>query len=211
MSSSQCDQPRSRFARLSAGGNRIRTIGTALRKGSLGSAERRCRTDRLDGIIKPRSSRETSVVARGSLLNRRLVDGGTDGSNPSPSSGESGANLSLAGIRLSRSRSRGFPRLCGPGRAAWVGRDTRAREYLAERRWYLCRALFQYRTAGDEVGDDAADLIADAQPGVMSASSRCRAGRSVVAPENPSSLQPSDRHTQPSCPWLVASRCACSE
>ena len=32
------------------------------------------------------------------------------------------------------SRSRGFPRLSGPGRAAWVGRDTRAREYLAERR-----------------------------------------------------------------------------
>src|SRR5215469_14254937 len=27
-------------------------------------------------------------------------------------------------------RSRGFPRLSGPGRAAWVGRDTRAREYL---------------------------------------------------------------------------------
>ena len=38
------------------------------------------------------------------------------------------------GIRLSRSRSRGFPRLSEPGRAAWVGRDTRAREYLAERR-----------------------------------------------------------------------------
>ena len=37
-------------------------------------------------------------------------------------------------IRLSRSRSRGFPQLSGPGRAAWVGRDTRAREYLAERR-----------------------------------------------------------------------------
>src|SRR5262249_8331626 len=34
--------------------------------------------------------------------------GGTGGSNPVPSSGESGANLSLAGIRLSRSRSRGF-------------------------------------------------------------------------------------------------------
>jgi hypothetical protein len=61
----------------------------ALRKGSLGSAERRCRTDRLDGIINPRSSRETSVVARGSLLNGRLVDDGTDGSNPSPSCGES--------------------------------------------------------------------------------------------------------------------------
>jgi len=39
--------------------------------------------------MKPRSSRETSVVARGSLFDGRLVDGGTDGSNPSPSSGES--------------------------------------------------------------------------------------------------------------------------
>jgi hypothetical protein len=43
---------------------------------------------------------------------------GTEGSNPVPSSGESGANLSLAGIRLPTSRSRGFPRVCGPGRAA---------------------------------------------------------------------------------------------
>ena len=42
-------------------------------------------------------------------------------------------------------------------------------------------------TAGDEVGDDAADLIADARPAVMSARSRCKAGRSVVAPENPPS------------------------
>src|SRR5499427_4626266 len=37
--------------------------------------------------------------------NRRLSCRGTDGSNPAPSSGESGANLSLAGIRLPRSRS----------------------------------------------------------------------------------------------------------
>src|SRR6516162_7230552 len=78
-----------KVCRLAAGGNRIRTIGTALRKGPLGSAEQRCRTDRLDGIMKPRSSRETSVVARGSLFDGRLVDGGTDGSNPSPSTEES--------------------------------------------------------------------------------------------------------------------------
>ena len=76
-----------------------------------------------------------------------------------------------------------------PGRDEWPGSaETReAREYVAERRRYLCRALFQYRTAGDEVGDDAADLIADARPAVMSARSRCKAGRSVVAPENPPS------------------------
>ena len=41
---------------------------------------------------------ETTVVGRGSPLNGRLVDGGTDGSNPSPSSGESGANLTLEAI-----------------------------------------------------------------------------------------------------------------
>jgi hypothetical protein len=39
-------------------------------------------------------------------------------SNPFPSSDESGANLSLAGIRFPMSRSRGFPQVCGPGRAA---------------------------------------------------------------------------------------------
>ena len=50
--------------RLTAGGNRIRTIGTALRKGSLGSAERRCWTDRLDGIISPgRLARRRSLRA----------------------------------------------------------------------------------------------------------------------------------------------------
>jgi hypothetical protein len=40
-----------------------------------------------------------------------------------------------------------------------------------------------------------ADLIADARPAVMSASSLCRAGRSVVAPENPPS--PSARRQNP--------------
>src|SRR5215831_17639904 len=77
---------------------------------------------------------EYRAEATRSGLETMIVSRGTDSSNPAPSSGESGANLSLAGIRLSRSRSRGFPRLSGPGRAAWVGRDTRAREYLAERR-----------------------------------------------------------------------------
>ena len=70
-----------------------------------------------------------SLRPGGAMLDLR----GTDISNPPSSSGESGANLSLAGIRLSRSRIRGFPRLSGPGRAAWVGRDTRVREYLAEK------------------------------------------------------------------------------
>ena len=60
-----------------------------LRKGLLAVAERRYRTDKLDGVIKHSSSRETTVVGRGPPLHGRLFDGGTDGSNPSPSSGES--------------------------------------------------------------------------------------------------------------------------
>src|SRR6516162_1017308 len=41
----------SEFARLSAGGNRIRTFGTALTKGSLGCCRTECRTDKLDGSL----------------------------------------------------------------------------------------------------------------------------------------------------------------
>src|SRR5256885_11332292 len=68
-----------------------------LRKGLSAVAERRCRTDKLDGVITQRSSRETMGVGRGPPLHGRLYDGGTDGSNPSSSSGESGAN---PGFRL---------------------------------------------------------------------------------------------------------------
>ncbi len=39
-------------------------------------------------------------------------------------------------------------------------------------------------------------------PRVTSASSCCRAGRSIVAPENPPSSYRAGRHTQPSCRWL---------
>src|ERR1700682_5405690 len=38
------------------------------------------------------------------------------------------------------------------------------------------------------------------RPAWISASSCCRAGRSIVAPESPPSSYPSDRHTQPSLP-----------
>jgi len=81
-----------RFARLSAGGNRIRTIGPALVKGLSAVADERCRTDKLDGVIKHRSSRETTMVGRGASLDGRLFLGGTDGSNPVPSSEESATN-----------------------------------------------------------------------------------------------------------------------
>ena len=59
-----------KFAWLTAGGNRIRTIGPALVKGLWAVADERCRTDKLDGVIKHRSSRETTMVGRGASLGR---------------------------------------------------------------------------------------------------------------------------------------------
>src|SRR6516225_7864258 len=53
--------------RLFAGGNRIRTIGPALVKDLSAVVDGRCRTDKLDGVIKHRSSRETTMVGRGPL------------------------------------------------------------------------------------------------------------------------------------------------
>ena len=74
---------------LSAGASRIRTIGPALVKGLSAVADERGQTDKLDGVIKHRSSRETTMVGRGAALDGRLFLGGTDDSNPVPSSGES--------------------------------------------------------------------------------------------------------------------------
>ena len=76
---------------------------------------------------------------------------GTDGSNPLPSSGESGANLSLSGIRLSTSRSRSFPRVCGLWEVARSAETGIRRRHRADRRQRLYWAKFQYRTA-DDVG-----------------------------------------------------------
>ena len=83
-----------KVCRLPAGGNRIRTIGPALVKDLSAVADERCRTDKLDGVIKHRSSRETTMVGRGASLDVRLFLGGTDGSNPVPSSAESASNRS---------------------------------------------------------------------------------------------------------------------
>jgi len=75
-------------------------------------------------------TKEPVFVAEGELRDRTGAAKkgcflcGTDGSNPSPSSGESCANLSLAGIRLPTSRSRGF-RGCA-GRGERRGRQRRA-------------------------------------------------------------------------------------
>ena len=88
----QAARRRCEFVRLTAGGNRIRTIDPALVKGLSAVADERCRTDKLDGVIKHRSSRETTMVGRRASLDGTLLLGGTDGSKPVPSSGESVAN-----------------------------------------------------------------------------------------------------------------------
>ena len=56
----------------------IASIGPALVKGLSAVADERCRTDKLDGVIKDRSSRETAMVGRGASLDGRLFLGGTD-------------------------------------------------------------------------------------------------------------------------------------
>jgi len=75
---------------------RTRWFAPARVEGLSAVADERCRTDKLDRAIKRRSSRETTMVGRGATLDGRLFLGGTDGSNPVPSSAESGANASLA-------------------------------------------------------------------------------------------------------------------
>src|SRR6516165_7604240 len=66
----------------------IASIGPGLVKGLSAVVDERCRTDKLDGVIKHRSSRETTMVGRGASLDGRHFLGRTAGSNPSSSSGE---------------------------------------------------------------------------------------------------------------------------
>src|SRR6516162_8131841 len=87
--------------RLAGGGDWIQTIGPALAKGLSAVAEGRCLTDKLDGVIKHRSSRETTMVGRGASLDGHLFLGGTDGSNPVPSSEESAANPESQAVPIS--------------------------------------------------------------------------------------------------------------
>ena len=79
--------------RLPAGGRRIRTIGlavneTAVEKGSARNDRRLARRPGLNDPIQPIGP--ASPFGR---AERTLSKSGTDGSNPSPSSGESVANL----------------------------------------------------------------------------------------------------------------------
>ncbi len=76
------------ICKLAAGGNRIRTIGPALAKGLSAVAKGRCRTNKLDGVIKHRSSTRDDNGWPRTSLHGRLFLGRTDGSNPVPSSVE---------------------------------------------------------------------------------------------------------------------------
>ena len=65
---------------------------------------------------------------------------------------------SLSRSRFRRSRTPAFR----AGVRGWlgdrVGRDAQGFRYRANRRQYLCRAIFQYRSAADGVGDNAAPV-----------------------------------------------------
>ena len=58
---------------------------------------------------------------------------------------------SLAGIRPPAARSRLFGRVCGPSRCSAVSRDGYHAVHGADRREYLCRAKFQYRSVDEAV------------------------------------------------------------
>ena len=75
---------------------------------------------------------------------------GTNGSNPIPSSGESG--LSQEVTRRGR-EARLSARVCGPWEVVRSAETGIGRRYGAYRRQRLCRGKFQYRSASDAVQD----------------------------------------------------------
>src|SRR5215472_3548551 len=76
---------------------------------------------------------------------------GIRSSNPASSSGES---VSLPEL-LSSVENPSFRAAVRGWLGDRVGRDAQEFQYSANRRQYLCRALFQYRSATDEVDEDA--------------------------------------------------------
>ena len=79
---------------------------------------------------------------------------GTEGSNPAPSSRES---VSRPHPR-SRSRTPAFRAGVGGWLGDAVGRDAQGFPIRANLRQYLCRAIFQYRSAADVVGENATPI-----------------------------------------------------
>ena len=116
-------------------------------KGLSAVADERCQADKLDGVIKHWSSRETTMVGRGPLSTAVFL-GGTDGSNPVPSRGESANHRFLSGgARFPQRARRAGARLGGDaGSRCWSWRHI---EKGGKHR--MCRAAREhYRT---EYGD----------------------------------------------------------
>src|SRR5262252_7937566 len=143
-----------------------------------GLTEPRCASERglAMGGGRPRSAASRWEAAANPWLGAIARCSRTGSSNPSPSSGESGANLSLARVRLPTSRSRGFPRVCGLGRAARSTETRKVQQHRAEERWCLCRAIFQYRSV-------AAPFTSKAMRSAISKPSRCQDLRTADHPQ----------------------------
>ena len=84
-------------------------------------------------------------------MTRLENQGGTESSNLLSSSGES---VSLPEL-LSGVENPGFRAAVRRWLGDRVGRDYRVFQDSANRRQYLCRAIFQYRSAADGVGENA--------------------------------------------------------
>ena len=87
------------------------------------------------------------MVGRGASLDGRLFLGGTDGSNPVPSSGGSTSR----GILPSHGKKPAFRAGERARQCTAVSRDGYRAVHGADRREYLCRAKFQYRGADEAV------------------------------------------------------------
>jgi hypothetical protein len=96
---------------------------------------------------------------------------GTEGSNPSPSSGESVSRGTLS-LRV---KNPGFPRGCA-GLRSRRGRQRPegAHQHRTNPQQYLCRAIFQYRISGDAVATSYRVKVARPVPKPGRASSRLR-------------------------------------
>ena len=86
------------------------------------------------------------MVGRRASLDGRLFFGGTDGSNPVPTSGESVSQRELAW----QGREAGlFAQMCGPCQATESAETGMAGRHRTTGDECLCWAKFQYRGAGD--------------------------------------------------------------
>jgi hypothetical protein len=92
--------------------------------------------------------------------NRRRSHGGTKGSNPSPSSGESVSRGTLS----SWVKNPGFRAGFLAAFSARSAESRRARQYRTNLRQYLCRAIFQYRISGDAQSRQVVGLKSQASP-----------------------------------------------